>query len=34
MNNAIPKWVTVGSVLISLLGLFVGCSLYYSPAPL
>jgi hypothetical protein len=31
MNNAIPRWITVVSILITLLGLFVGCSLYYAP---
>jgi len=31
MAQAIPKWVTIASILITLLGLFVGGSLYYSP---
>ena len=31
-TSTIPKWITVISGFISLLGLFVGCSLYISPA--
>ena len=31
MNSSIPKWITVVSALIALLGLFVGFSLYLSP---
>ena len=32
MNIIIPKWITVISILIALLGVFVGASLYFSPA--
>ena len=32
MERSIPKWATVVSTLITLLGLFVGFSLYLSPA--
>jgi len=31
MTSFIPKWIFVVSILISLLGLFVGSSLYFSP---
>lgn len=31
MNPQIPKWITIVSALITLLGLFVGASLYISP---
>ena len=31
MNSSIPKWLTVVSGAITLLGLFVGVSLYLSP---
>ena len=31
MNNLIPKWITVVSIPIALIGLFVGLSLYFSP---
>ncbi|MGZ3698693.1 MAG: hypothetical protein ACXVCH_11400 [Bdellovibrionota bacterium] len=30
-NNSIPKWILVVSALMCLLGIFVGCSLYFSP---
>ena len=32
MNKKIPKWITIVSSLIVLLGLFVGASLYVSPS--
>jgi hypothetical protein len=32
MTVAIPKWISIVSFLIALLALFVGCSLYLSPA--
>ena len=32
MHQAIPKWVSALSIMVSILGLFVGCSLYFSPA--
>ncbi len=32
MISSIPKWISVVSILIALLGLCVGCSLYISPA--
>ena len=32
MNKLIPKWITAVSALITLVGLFVGISLYVSPA--
>jgi hypothetical protein len=31
MNRPIPKWINICSSLVSLLGLFVGFSLYLSP---
>lgn len=31
LNKKIPKWISVVSILITLLGLFVGISLYLSP---
>jgi ribulose kinase len=31
MNPVIPKWITIVSTLITLLGIFVGFSLYISP---
>lgn len=32
MDKSIPRWITIGSIGISLLGLFVGASLYISPS--
>lgn len=32
MSKSIPKWISLVSALLSLLGLFVGFSLYFSPA--
>ncbi|WP_045856975.1 hypothetical protein [Teredinibacter purpureus] len=32
MNKNIPLWITVVSMLLTLLGVFVGSSLYLSPA--
>lgn len=32
MNKKIPKWITVVSNLIALLGIFVGAALYVSPS--
>lgn len=32
MTGAIPKWILIVSISIALLALFVGCSLYLSPA--
>lgn len=31
MNSSIPKWIYAVSGAMSLLGVFVGCSLYFSP---
>jgi hypothetical protein len=31
MKTSIPKWISIVSSLIALLGLFVGFSLYFSP---
>ena len=31
MNSSLPKWITIVSGLLSLLGIFVGISLYLSP---
>lgn len=31
MNKNIPKWITVVSTLLAILGIFVGASLYVSP---
>ena len=32
MDNVIPKWINIVSILLSLLSLFVGFSLYFSPS--
>ena len=31
MNPPIPKWISLISILISAMGIFVGCSLYLTP---